>query len=94
MSQRNDPKYYLSYFKSTSRPQPCIRCSRPGYYEHPEFGRLDAVCLLDLINIGEVLWKWDDYPLVWARTESIIRQSGGKKKNKESSSEIDQTEIG
>ncbi|NBW28579.1 MAG: hypothetical protein EBR38_08440 [Flavobacteriaceae bacterium] len=91
----NDPSSYLTRYKSSTRPQPCIRCGQKAYYVHPEWGRVDAACLLDLINIGEVLWKWEHYPLIWARIDYLIsRRSGGTEKQKKSSSAKSQKEIG
>jgi hypothetical protein len=85
------PDYYLSIYKSTTRPRPCIRCNQNGYYEHPEWGRVCAACLLDLINIGEMLWKWEDYPEVWRRMDQLIaRAFGGTEKQIEPVLVIDQ----
>lgn len=91
----NDPTYYLQLYKDTKRPQPCIRCGQNAYYQHPEWGRVDAACLLDLINIGEVLWKWDDYPEVWRRMDYLIsRKYGGTEPPNKPMLEIDQTKRG
>ena len=65
-----------------------------AYHDHPEWGRTCAACLLDLMNIGEVLWKWKDYPLIWARMESLIKKSGTLNKKTESSLEKDQDQGG
>ena len=65
-----------------------------AYHEHPEWGRCCAACLLDLMNIGEVLWKWKDYPLIWARMESLIAKSTTTKKKTKPSLEKTQDQDG
>lgn len=92
LASGQSPDFYLSLYKSTTRPQPCVRCQYNGYYQHPEWGRTCAACLLDLINIGEVLWKWDHYPEVWRRMDQqLSRRSGIAKSKTESVLVIDQT---
>ena len=78
---RFTPTYYLNLYKASTRPRPCCRCRANAYYQHPELGRVCAACLLDLINIGEVLWKWKDYPEIWARMDYLISKNSGTVKN-------------
>mgnify|MGYP006286914177 CR=1 FL=1 len=71
---RESPHFWLRKYKTTERPRPCERCSQNAYYYHDDFGYLCATHLLDLINIGEVLWKWTDYPEIWQRTEILLKR--------------------
>ena len=73
-SHYKGPQYYLHKYKTTERPRPCQRCGQNAYYYHQDFWYLCAAHLLDLINIGEVLWFWDDYPEMWDRTEKLLRR--------------------
>lgn len=66
------PWYWMAKFKHTERPKPCSRCGQNAYYYYQEY--LCAPHLLDLCNLGEVHWKWDEYPEVWARTEMLLRR--------------------
>jgi hypothetical protein len=68
------PHLYLKKHKTTERPRPCQRCRQNAYYNHDDFGYLCAAHLLDLVNIGQVLWKWEDYEEVWNRTEQLLRR--------------------
>jgi hypothetical protein len=68
------PVYWLAYYKHTERPRPCMVCQHSGYYYHGHYGYLCAAHLTDLINVGETLWKWNDYPEMWARNSKLLRR--------------------
>jgi hypothetical protein len=68
----DDPMYYLTKFKTTQRPRVCNRCTQNAYYYHPTYHYLCAAHLLDLVNIGEVAFKWSDYEEVWDRCERLL----------------------
>lgn len=70
--EEDGPSYWLHKYKTTERPRPCGRCRQNAYYYHDDFHYLCAAHLLDLINLGEMLFKWDDYPEVWQRTERLL----------------------
>ena len=69
------PTYYLSLYKTTQRPRKCERCGQNAYYDHPDLGWLCAAHLTDLINVGEELWRWADYPEIWRRMENLLKRS-------------------
>lgn len=69
------PTYYLSLYKTTSRPRKCVRCGQMAYYVHPDLGWLCAPHLTDLINVGEMLWDWNEYPEMWGRMEKLLKRS-------------------
>jgi hypothetical protein len=68
------PTYYLKKYKTTERPRPCQRCRQNAYYNHPDFGYLCAAHLLDLVNIGEMAFKWKDYEEMWDRTSRLLQR--------------------
>lgn len=68
------PHFWLRKYKTTQRPRPCQYCGQNAYYYHPDFWYLCAAHLLDLINVGEMLWKWTDWEEVWQRTEQLLRR--------------------
>lgn len=72
------PFYYLSKYKTTQRPRTCVRCKQNAYYYHDDYDWLCAPHLLDLINIGSVLFNWEDYPEVWQRTERLLQREPPK----------------
>lgn len=72
--ESDGPTYWLHKYKTTERPKPCNRCSQNAYYYHDEYHYLCAAHLLDLINLGEMLFKWNDYPEMWERTERLLRR--------------------
>jgi hypothetical protein len=74
---RNTPTEYLRKYKHSQRPRRCDRCNQNAYYYHPEWHYLCAPHLLDLINIGGLLWDWDDYPEMWERTGRLLKRSSG-----------------
>lgn len=71
------PTYYLHKYKTTQRPRPCQICEQNAYYFKEEWGYLCAPHILDLLNIGELLWHWSDYPEMWDRTERLLQRSTG-----------------
>ena len=71
---KDSPHYWLKKYKTTQRPRPCQRCGQNAYYYHDDFDYLCASHLLDLVNIGEMLWKWNEFPEVWDRTEQLLRR--------------------
>lgn len=73
--QHKDPTYYLQKYKTTERPRPCRICDENGYYYRQDLGYLCAPHLLDLINVGELLFDWDDYPEMWNRMERLLNRS-------------------
>jgi hypothetical protein len=70
----DEPMYYLAKFKTTQRPRVCDRCTQNAYYYHPNYSYLCAAHLLDLVNIGQLAFKWEDYPEVWQRTERLLQR--------------------
>jgi hypothetical protein len=70
----DEPMYYLTKYKTTKRPRPCDRCRQNAYYYHPDYQYLCASHLLDLVNIGGLAFKWEDYPEVWQRTERLLQR--------------------
>lgn len=68
----DEPLYYLTKFKTTQRPRKCNRCTQNAYYYHPKYDYLCAAHLLDLVNIGEMAFKWVDYEEVWDRCERLL----------------------
>lgn len=75
MAGKDDgPTYWLRYYKTTQRPRACERCKQNAYYNHPDFGYLCAPHLLDLINIGGMLFSWDEYKEMWDRTERLLKR--------------------
>lgn len=73
----NGPTYYLHKYKTTERPRPCRICSQNAYYYKADLGYLCAPHLLDLINVAEGLFDWDDYPEMWNRMEKLLARSTG-----------------
>lgn len=73
-TRSTNPTVYLKRYKSTARPVPCERCGQNAYYSHPEWGRVCAPHLLDLICIWEAKIDWDEYPEMWERTERLLRR--------------------
>lgn len=71
----DEPMYYLIKFKTTQRPRVCNRCTQNAYYYHPDYDYLCAAHLLDLVNIGELAFKWSDYEEVWDRCERLLMRS-------------------
>jgi hypothetical protein len=74
----DEPMYYLTKFKTTQRPRVCDRCTQNAYYYHPNYKYLCAAHLLDLVNIGQLAFKWEDYPEVWQRTERLLQREPRK----------------
>jgi hypothetical protein len=68
------PFYYLGRYRTTQRPRRCRRCGQNAYYYHDDWDWVCAAHLLDLVNIGEEAFSWDDYPEVWARTERLLKR--------------------
>ena len=72
--EEDGPTYWLHKYKTTERPKPCVRCRQNAYYYHDDYHYLCAAHLLDLINLGEALFKWLDYPEMWERTERLLKR--------------------
>jgi hypothetical protein len=70
----NSPFYYLGKYKTTQRPRVCERCTQSAYYYHDDWGWCCAAHLLDLVNIGEISFSWDDYKEVWDRCERLLQR--------------------
>ena len=70
----DEPMYYLTKYKTTKRPRPCDRCKQNAYYYHPDYHYLCASHLLDLVNLGGLAFRWEDYPEVWQRTERLLQR--------------------
>lgn len=85
------PLYYLGKYRHTQRPRPCVRCRQNAYYYHPDYDYLCASHLLDLVNIGEEAFSWDDYPEVWARTERLLQRKPPKSISVQSTESQQQT---
>lgn len=78
------PLELLDKYKSTSRVTKCniTGCKCLAYYDSPWRGKVCSAHLLDIQNIGEIEFKWDDYPEVWDRC-GILLATGGRKKRYE-----------
>lgn len=74
----NSPFYYLGKYKTTQRPRECERCTQSAYYYHHDWGWCCAAHLLDLVNIGEAAFSWDDYREVWDRCERLLQREPRK----------------
>ena len=70
----NNPFYYLGKYKTTQRPRVCDRCTQSAYYYHHDWGWCCAAHLLDLVNIGEAAFSWDEYREVWDRCERLLQR--------------------
>jgi len=70
----NNPFYYLGKYKTTQRPRVCERCTQSAYYYHDDWGWCCAAHLLDLVNIGEVAFSWEEYREVWDRCERLLQR--------------------
>ena len=70
----NNPFYYLGKYKTTQRPRVCDRCTQSAYYYHHDWGWCCAAHLLDLVNIGETAFSWDEYKEVWDRCERLLQR--------------------
>jgi hypothetical protein len=71
----NTPFYYLGKYKTTQRPRVCVRCGQSAYYYHDDWDWVCAAHLLDLVNIGQLAFKWADYEEVWQRTERLLQRA-------------------
>lgn len=69
------PRYYLNKYKITTTASPCRICGRSAYYSHPDLGNLCLSHFLDLLNIGEMKWKWADHEDIWNLTESLLKRT-------------------
>ena len=74
----NGPFYYLGKYKTTQRPRVCERCTQSAYYYHDDWGWCCAAHLLDLVNIGELAFSWNDYKEVWDRCERLLQREPKK----------------
>lgn len=61
---RSNPYNWLTEYK-VHQPTKCRVCNRSSYYNHPTLGELCAAHLLDLANVGQLNWHWDDWEDVW-----------------------------
>ena len=75
------PLELLDKYKHTERVSNCVipECICLAYYDYPFRGKVCSAHLLDLANVGELEFKWDDYPEVWNRS-AILLELGGRKK--------------
>lgn len=73
--QPETPTDWLHYYKTSERPRPCRICEQNAYYFKQDLGYLCAPHLLDLINVGGVLFDWDDYPEMWDRMDKLLNRS-------------------
>lgn len=69
------PRYYLNKYKITTVPEPCRICGRAAYFSHPDLKDLCYSHFLDLLNIGELKWKWSDHEDIWNMTESLLSRT-------------------
>lgn len=74
----NSPFYYLGRYKTTQRPRVCERCTQSAYYYHDDWGWCCAAHLLDLVNIGELAFSWEEYREVWDRCERLLQREPRK----------------
>lgn len=68
----DSPMYYLGKYKTTQRPRVCVRSGHTAYYYHPTYDWLCSSCLLDLVNIGQMAFKWCEYEEVWNRCQRLL----------------------
>ena len=88
----NNPFYYLGKYKTTQRPRVCERCTQSAYYYHHDWGWCCAAHLLDLVNIGEVAFSWDEYKEVWDRCERLLQREP-KRSGTVKSVDVDMTDA-
>lgn len=75
MQERYDlsnPYDWLKKYKTTTTPNQCRICKVRAYYVHPTLGDLCAPHLLDLVNVGEMNWKWSDWEDAWNMTTRLL----------------------
>ena len=82
----DEPTYYLTKFKTTQRPRKCNRCTQNAYYYHMDYDYLCAAHLLDLVNIGEMAFKWSDYEEVWDRCGRLLARTPMERQKEQPSS--------
>lgn len=75
---RLTPPEALAKYKHTERVKECEVCGANAYYFYEVRGYLCSPHLLDLINIGEINWKWADWEEVWHRTGIMLQRQGIK----------------
>ena len=68
----SNPYDWLRKYKTTTTPNECRICSKRAYYVHPVLGDLCAAHLLDLVNVGEMAWKWSDWEDAWNMTTRLL----------------------
>jgi hypothetical protein len=88
----NNPFYYLGKYKTTQRPRVCERCTQSAYYYHHDWGWCCAAHLLDLVNIGETAFSWDEYREVWDRCERLLQREP-KRSGTVKSVDVDMTDA-
>jgi ribosomal protein S14 len=72
---KGDPYEWLKKFK-VNHPTECRICGNSAYYHSKDLGELCAVHFLDLANVGQLYWKWDDWEDVWSMMGRLLsRQS-------------------
>ena len=79
--RRLTPPEALLKYKITERVRKCAVCNSNAYYWYEVRGYLCAPHLLDLVNIGEVEWKWADWEEVWRRTGITLEKNKNGKKS-------------
>lgn len=66
------PRYYLNKYKVSTQPDMCRVCGRTAYFNHPDLDYLCFSHFLDLLNVGELKWKWSDHEDIWQVTERLL----------------------
>jgi len=59
-----DPYQWLKRYK-VNHPTECRICDAKAYYHSKDLGELCAAHFLDLANVGQLHWNWDDWEDVW-----------------------------
>lgn len=78
---KSNPYQWLKHYK-VNHPTECRICGKSAYYHSKDLGELCAVHFIDLANVGQLYWNWDDWEDVWmmmtrllSRQQSIIAET-------------------
>lgn len=69
------PEALIKYKHTERHGKKCEVCGANAYYYYVIRGYLCSPHLLDLVNIGEINWKWADWEEVWDRTGIMLDRS-------------------
>lgn len=72
---KSNPYEWLKKYK-VSHPTDCRVCGRSAYY-HSHLGELCAAHFIDLVNVGQLYWKWEDREDVWMMMGRLLSKPSG-----------------